>query len=222
MRGIYPLGESKTETGTDAPRDDSSGILRNTLKDQEASIFERMTSDEIDAMFEMQDQQARVCDWIRDGITWLCADAEESEAADHIGIHDVVFANRFLCHMPSSAASRSLRNIGRLVRPGGYLFVSGIDLDVRTTVALEMGWKPMPDLIREIHNGDPSIREGWPLEYWGLEPFDNGRSDWRIRYASVFQIGQEQNRVVQITGEPFLSEVDGACSLERPRYSASG
>ena len=83
-----------------------------------------------------------------------------------------------------------LRNIARLVKPGGHLFVSGIDLDVRTRVARGMGWKPVTDLIRDIHEGDPSLRRGWPLEYWGLEPFCDDRSDWKIRYASVFQIGE--------------------------------
>jgi len=33
---------------------------------------------------------------------------------------------------------------------------------------------------------------GWPLEYWGLEPFRGDRSDWRFRYAAAFQIGETQ------------------------------
>ena len=44
-------------------------------------------------------------------------------------------ANNFLCHMDASVAVRCLRNIARFVRPDGYLFVSGIDLDIRTKVA---------------------------------------------------------------------------------------
>src|SRR5215467_15462052 len=47
--------------------------------------------------------------------------------------------------------------------------------------------RPVTELISEIHEGDPSLRRGWPLRYWGLEPFDQGRSDWQIRYASVFE-----------------------------------
>jgi hypothetical protein len=30
---------------------------------------------------------------------------------------------------------------------------------------------------------------GWPLEWWGQEPFQAKRQDWRTRYASVFQLG---------------------------------
>jgi hypothetical protein len=53
-----------------------------------------------------------------------------------------------------------------------------------------MGWMPVTDLLRDIHEGDASIRDGWPLEYWGLEPLDDQRNDWQTRYASVFQIGR--------------------------------
>jgi hypothetical protein len=60
---------------------------------------------------------------------------------------------------------------------------------VRSQVALELGWRPVPELIREIHDGDDSIRRGWPTEYWGLEPFDAQRPDWETRYACVFHVG---------------------------------
>jgi len=92
--------------------------------------------------------------------------------------------------MEPAAAERCLRNIAGLVKPGGYIFVSGVDLDVRTKVAKELAWKPVPDLIREIHEGDFSLAMGWPLEWWGQEPFCEDHPDWRIRYASVFRIGE--------------------------------
>jgi len=141
-------------------------------------------------MFEVQGDQARIKPWLKEGINWLCGDASDSKLLGLIGPQEVVVANRFLCHMRPADAQSCLRKLARLVKPGGYLLVSGIDLDVRTTVARELGWKPVPDLLREIHEGDTSIRCGWPLQYWGLEPFDDHRSDWRIRYASVFQIGE--------------------------------
>lgn len=62
-------------------------------------------------------------------------------------------------------------------------------MNIRTKVALELGWKPVRELLEEIHDGDPSVRGDWPLKYWGLEPFDNKRHDRMVRYASVFQLG---------------------------------
>jgi SAM-dependent methyltransferase len=108
-----------------------------------------------------------------------------------LGPQDIVVANKFLCHMAPPDAERCLRNLTQLVSPGGYLFVSGIDLDVRTKVAVDLSWTPVPSLLEEIHNGDPSVRHDWPWKYWGLEPFDSKRRDWSIRYAEVFQLGSQ-------------------------------
>jgi SAM-dependent methyltransferase len=152
-------------------------------------IFERLTPEEIRTMFERDNGQMKIRSWIREGITWQVGDAGDPQLANKLGPQDIVVANKFLCHMAPPDAEKCLRNIAHLVAPGGYLVVSGIDLEVRTKVALELGWTPVPELIEEIHNGDPSVRRDWPWKYWGLEPFDRGRPDWRVRYASVFQLG---------------------------------
>jgi chemotaxis methyl-accepting protein methylase len=161
-----------------------------TWRDQPWSIFECLTDREMEAMFEVKGDQVMVRPWLKQGITWHTADAGDPELVRIIGPQDMVMANRFLCHMEPSAAEKCLRNIARLVKPGGYLFVSGIDLDVRTKVARSLGWKPVPELMREVHEGDVSLKNGWPLEWWGLEPFCEDLPDWRIRYASIFQIGE--------------------------------
>lgn len=162
-----------------------------TWRDQPESIFERMTDAEVEAMFELEADQARVRSWLKAGITWLRGDAADPELVGVLGPQDMVVANRFLCHMRPAAAEACLRNIAGMIKPGGYLFVSGVDLDMRARVAREMGWKPITDLMREIHEGDASVRRGWPLEYWGLEPFCNDRPDWKPRYASVYKVGEE-------------------------------
>jgi chemotaxis methyl-accepting protein methylase len=191
-KGVYSLGSSPDVSKTASPESiaEQGDVSWNTAMDQNAPIFERMTDEELEAMFEMEGDQARVRSWLKEGVNWHLGDACDPELVDVLCPQDIVVANRFLCHMDPATADRCLRNIAQLVKPGGHLFVSGIDLDVRTKVARRMGWKPVTDLIREIHEGDPSLRRGWPLEYWGLEPFCDDRSDWRIRYASVFQIGE--------------------------------
>jgi len=154
----------------------------------EAPIFARMTEEEMQEMFEREGDEVKIKSWLKEGITWHLGDAGCPEIASVLGPQDMVVANNFLCHMTPPNADRCLRNIARMVNPGGYLFISGIDLDVRTRVALDLGWQPVRDLIENIHDGDPSVRNDWPWKYWGLEPLDKRRPDWEVRYASVFKI----------------------------------
>ncbi|MBV8276799.1 MAG: hypothetical protein JO170_16290 [Verrucomicrobia bacterium] len=153
-----------------------------------ASIFERLTIDEKQEMFDWEGDQAKVKSWLREGITWKLGDAADPELISVLGLQDIVVGSNFLCHMAPVDADKCLRKIARLVGPGGYLFVSGVDVDVRTKVALDLGWRPVPELIADIHNGDSSVRADWPWHWWGLEPLDQRRSDWRIRYAVAFQV----------------------------------
>jgi len=96
--------------------------------------------------------------------------------------------------MQPSQAEECLLGIVRLVGPGGYLIVSGIDLDVREKVALAHQWTPVSDLLEEAHDGDIALRKDWPFNYWGLEPLDKSRKDWAFRYAAAFRIGQEASK----------------------------
>ena len=60
-------------------------------------------------------------------------------------------------------AENCLRNIGKLIDLQGYIFVSGVDLDVRTKVAADLGWKP----VQYLNNVSASI--GAVLTPAGLE-----------------------------------------------------
>ena len=165
-------------------------------------IFERMTPAEIEEMFDRNGGSFAIKPWIKEGTEWRVDDAGEPEILEVLGLQDIVVANNFLCHMEAAEAERCLRNIGRLVAPGGHLFVSGIDLDVRTKVARDMGWKPVEKLLEQVHEGDPCLRGLWPWHYAGLEPLNKKRPDWKIRYAAAFEIarveavpGQYQNEL---------------------------
>ena len=152
-------------------------------------VLERLTSAEMTDLFDTDGDTVSVKAWIREGITWHVGDVVDPEVVKALGQHDIVVANNFLCHMEPFEAERCLRNIARMVRAGGYLFVGGIDLDVRSRVARDLGWRPIDDLIEEIHEGDSGMRNDWPFQYGGVEPFDKTRQDWRSRYAAVFQLG---------------------------------
>jgi chemotaxis methyl-accepting protein methylase len=153
-----------------------------------ASIFERLTESEFDEMFEGNENEAMVRPWIREGISWHLGDAGDSSLLGMIGTQDIVVASNFLCHMAPPDAEKCLRAIAQSVKRGGYLFVTGVDLDVREKVARDLRWRPVPEFIKEIHEGDPSVRGDWPWAWWGLEPLDTRRGDWQMRYAAVFQL----------------------------------
>ncbi len=153
-----------------------------------ASLFERMSRAEIEEMFDQDGDLVTVKSWIREGIEWHVGDAADGEIVDLLGRQDIVVANNFLCHMDPAIAESCLRNIARLLDPEGYLIVSGIDLDVRTKVADDLGWHPVQELLEEIHDGDPAMRSFWPFQYAGLEPLDKRRQNWRLRYATAFQL----------------------------------
>ena len=172
-------------------------ISREALRVGQAGIYlettaktlcERMSPAEICSLFEPHGEHVSIKPWLKEGITWHERDAADPALVDLLGQQDIVVANRFLCHMDPSKAERVLRSIARLVRPGGYLFVSGIDLDVRVKVTHDLDWTPVTELLEEMHDGDASLRNSWPWGYWGLEPLDKGRPDWQVRYASAFRI----------------------------------
>jgi hypothetical protein len=170
-RGAYPVGPTVKSQGLADP-----------------AILERMASAEVEEFFDREDDVVRVKPWIREGISWHVGDVGDPGIVESLGAYEIVVANNFLCHMGPGQAERCLRNIARLVDPHGYLFVCGIDLDVRRKVARESGWTPVEELLEEIHEGDKWLRQLWPGHYAGLEPLDKRKPEWKVRYAAVFQL----------------------------------
>jgi hypothetical protein len=89
----------------------------------------------------------------------------------------------------------------RLNGSDGFLFVSGVDLDIRTKVARELGWKPIQDWLEQIHEGDSSVRTAWPWHYSGLEPRNEQSPDYKIRYSACFQLGGSTTLKCTFVGE---------------------
>jgi SAM-dependent methyltransferase len=154
----------------------------------EERIFQRLTEAELSKMFDRTADEVVVQSWIREGTVWHFGDVRDPEMLKLLGPQDILVANNFLCHMSPPVAEACLHEIARFVKQGGFLVVSGVDLDVRTKVATDLGWKPVRELLEETHDGDPSLRRDWPMNYWGLEPLDKSRQNWIVRYAAAFQI----------------------------------
>lgn len=152
------------------------------------NLFDGMSAAEMAELFDRNGDAFTIKAWIKEGITWRVGDVANPEVLELLGQQDIVLANNFLCHMTPALAENCLRNIAHVVRPNGFLLVSGIDLDIRTKVATELGWQPLQELIEEIHQGDPRMSKGWPWNYSSLEPLNKRRRDWRHRYAAAFQL----------------------------------
>lgn len=155
------------------------------------AITERMTAAEVDTVFKQEGDRLVVKPQLRQGIQWYVGDIRSEAVRGLIGLNDMVLANNFLCHMDPPDAEECLRSIGHLVKPGGYVFVAGVDLEVRSKIARELGWQPVQELLEEIHDGDPTLRKAWPFDYTGLEHLDKRREDWTIRYAATFKVTGE-------------------------------
>jgi SAM-dependent methyltransferase len=215
-KGIYSrVGLDQWNALCNGASGDGKETIWNTCRDQNAPIFARMSEDELRAMCDVQGEEASIKPRLREGIGWLAGDANDPGLIRILGLQDIVVANRFLCHMDPAAAEKCLRNIAGLVKPGGYLFVSGVDLDVRTRVASSMGWKPVQEMMREIHEGDASLTQGWPLNYWGLEPFCAIRPDRNVRYASVFQIAEPVDPLSSSKREPNFQSLARLRAVQR-------
>ena len=129
----------------------------------------------------------KVPERVREAASWVLHDARSPELLKAIGPQDFVFANNILCHMYDPEAELCLRNIARLVTPGGYLFMYGVDLDVKSRVVRSIGFIPVSYMIEEVYLADWNALAHWPFTYWGREPLDTTRREWHVRYGSVFQ-----------------------------------
>lgn len=122
--GTYSLEQSTEHL--QPPSTDLTGRERlnwNTYREQgplhNISLFERLSPNEFEAIFDINHDTATVKGWLKEDVTWAVGDAGDPSLAHSHGPQDIVVANRFLCHMEPQIAERCLRNIGRLIKPGG-------------------------------------------------------------------------------------------------------
>jgi chemotaxis protein methyltransferase CheR len=100
---------------------------------------------------------------------------------------DIVVAQNFLYHLERKQARAAFAHMCAVLKPRSALFVDGMDLDIRYALSKKAGLVPLDSLISEIHNDGLVLRGGpWPWQYWGLEPLNTARKDWKRRYATIF------------------------------------
>lgn len=163
-------------------------IAKRSRYPSDSRLFKYVHHDEISESFISDNDWLIVKPEFREKVNWNLGDPTQEPLLSSIPKHDILFINRLLFHMSPEEAERCLSAAANLVRPGGYLFVSGVDLDLRTRLARAGKWRPITDHIEEIHAGDETMTLDWPFERWGLEPIDKNHRDWPLRYCSIFQI----------------------------------
>lgn len=157
-----------------------------------AREVEGLSEQEVDSLFTRDRGSLKVRDWIVEGVTWINADASDPGLRDIIGYQNIVVANNFLIHMYPPEDEAALRAIIKLLDPGGYLITHGVNIDVRTRVAHDLGLIPVRFRIEEQHNTmDPQNLPTWPFHWSSREPLDKRLPNWEARYATVFQIPRQ-------------------------------
>ncbi|MDL2406571.1 CheR family methyltransferase [Rhizobium calliandrae] len=174
------------------------GVYRPDIPSAEGSFYAagrpEVESSDVPSLIEilepLPDGSLRVRDQLRQGVTWLTADATDGRLLELIGRQDFLLANNFMGPMEDPLAERCLRNMTKLVAPGGYLIVDGIDLDIKTKILKASGFRPVLAGQDEIWATE-AAKKGWPWLRWAREPLDRSEPDWTWRYSVIFRCGDQ-------------------------------
>lgn len=100
---------------------------------------------------------------------------------------ELVFAQNVLFHLPRPVAKKAFKNLVDMLRPGGAVFVNGMDMDMRVRLTKQYGLEPVAERIAEIHE-DARVDRGanWADSYWGREPLKMSR-EWVRKYCTIYR-----------------------------------
>jgi len=101
--------------------------------------------------------------------------------------YDMVFAQNFLLHMDDGTATAAFARVVDATRPGGAIFVAGMNLDSKVALVRKHELTPVNWEIEAIHDSDQMRRSAWPWGYWTLEPIDASQPDFILRYGTIFR-----------------------------------
>lgn len=171
-------------------------IVGDVIKKAQAALFTpeeaswgHFVTDEIVAgMFEpAEGELLRVRAYISDPITFAEGNLLDKPFMQTLGQADMVLAQNVLFHLPRPQAREAFRNLHEALKPGGALFINGVDADIRADMTKRLGLEPLEYLIEEIHN-DARVDRGanWADTYVGRKPFTRSGRDWRRKQGTIF------------------------------------
>ncbi len=121
---------------------------------------------------------------IRDRVSFAYGDVL-SEEFRSFKDYDLVLGQNFMIHMGEEEAATALAALVNASRPGGALFLGGMDTETKTKLLAPHKLIPLDWNIAGIHEDDMR-RSTWPWNYWSLEPINRSEKDYLTRYSTIF------------------------------------
>jgi chemotaxis methyl-accepting protein methylase len=124
----------------------------------------------------------------RQRVSFQQADLLSPELPEKFAPADVVFAQNVLFHLRPALARQAFANLVRMVRPGGQLFLDGMELDMRVELTRQAGLEPLDYEVRRIYqDARRHVPENWWDFYYGSEPYSYLTADRTRRYCTIFE-----------------------------------
>ena len=136
-------------------------------------------------MFSRSGEEWVVVTDIRERVSFAYGDVLSAEFRQFKN-YDLVLGQNFMIHMNKSSAEIAVAALAAAARPGGALFLGGMDLETKTSLLAPHKLMPLDWNILGIHEAEDMRRSAWPWEYWSLEPISPRRRDYLTRYSTIF------------------------------------
>jgi len=124
---------------------------------------------------------------IAEACSFAVGDLLDRRSMEALGQADLVIAQNVLFHLPRPAARAAFGHLHHALKPGGALFVNGMDIDMRIELTRKLALEPLDYLVEEIHNDARVDRgSGWAGAYWGRKPFSRDSREWLREHGTIY------------------------------------
>jgi chemotaxis protein methyltransferase CheR len=146
-----------------------------------------MTDDLASQLFDIEGDTCTIKPELVEHVSFEVGDLTDAPALAAMAKCDLLFAQNVLFHLPVDVAPAVFSSLCELLRPGGTLFVNGMDTDMRVKLSKQHHLEPVEYLIEEIHEDARVDRGGaWAGQYWGRRPFSKRSRNWMREFGTIF------------------------------------
>ncbi len=115
------------------------------------------------------------------------ADLLAPEIADRFRPADIVLVQNVLFHLPPDMARKAFASVLKLLKPGAFLFIEGMELDMRSELTRAAALVPLDYKVKEIYEySRRHIPTFWWRHYFGNEPYSRFAWNRLARYSTIF------------------------------------